>query len=87
MSRKTLGAVATIAIVLSLVGCSANKGADTTCGDFNSMNNSAQKEVVKSVLEGEGKSANLIMTGAYLLSARGFCAVSDDGATLRGLSG
>lgn len=87
MNRKFLGAVAAAAIVLSLVGCSANKGADTTCGDFNSMDSSAQKDVIKSVLEGEGQSTGPLMMGTYLLSAKGFCALSDDSATLRGLSG
>lgn len=87
MKRKVLGIVAIAAIALSLAGCSANKGADTSCGEFNSMDNSGQKSVIKTLLEAEGQSTGVLNMGSYLLSAKAYCALSDDSATLQGLNG
>lgn len=79
--------VSLAAIALSLTGCSANMGADTTCGEYNSMSSSDQKSVLKSILEEKGESTGALSMGVMILSARGFCALSDDSATLTGLDG
>lgn len=87
-TKKLVSFLAAAALIVTLAGCSAgNKGADTTCGEFNSMGDSAQKDVIKAVIEGEGKTADALTMGLYRLSAQGFCALSSDSATLRGLSG
>lgn len=87
MKKKFLGVVAIAALAFSLTACSGGGGADTTCGQFKSMNSSAQKDVVTQILKDKGQSTDGFSVAGMQLSAKAFCLFSNDSATLRGLDG
>lgn len=87
--RKITAAFCAVALSVTLGACgSANKGGDTTCGDFKNMSSSEKKEVIKALFAEGGKDAS---NGEILIgvgSATLYCnTVGSDSSPIRDING
>jgi len=73
--KGAAGLLAALIAVVSLSGCSAaNKGGNTTCGQYRSMNSTQQTNVVKKMLSDEGQSTSNGNITLIKFSVAAFCA-------------
>lgn len=71
-----------------LVGCSSNKGGDTTCKDFNAMDTAGKDEVISKMLKDDkGKDATNLEVKGTRVSAMAFCnTLGKDSSKVRDIS-